>query len=180
LGLIHSFVVAPIAKGQREYRVRVKVAEGSPEVSIPDVGFGVSQVLPVVVQCFYAPKNSTVIMEQPELHLHPAVQQNLADLFIGAATSREDGEERNVQFLIESHSEHFLRRLQRRVAEDKISQEDVAVYFCNTSLEGSTITQLEMDLYGNITNWPDGFFGDPMTDIAEMQKAGIRRRRNHH
>lgn len=177
LGLIHSFVLAPVAKGLREYRVRVKVSETSSEVSIPDVGFGVSQVLPVVVECFYAQPNSTVIIEQPELHLHPAVQLNLADLFIAAVQSLEAGVDRNVQFIIESHSEHFLRRLQRRIAEEKIAKEKVAIYFCDSGPQGSTITPLEVDLYGNISNWPQNFFGDQMTEIAEMQKAGIRRRR---
>ncbi len=177
LGLIESFTVAPVASGLREYRVRVKVSELSSEVSIPDVGFGVSQVLPVVVESFYAPAHSTVIIEQPELHLHPAVQLNLADLFIAAVKSRENGANRNVQFIIESHSEHFLRRLQRRIAEEAITKEDVSIYFCDTGSEGSAIRPLQVDLFGNILNWPQNFFGDQMTDIAEMQKAGIRRRR---
>jgi predicted ATPase len=81
-----------------------------------------------------------------------------------------------VQFIIESHSEHFLRRLQRRIAEAEITREDVAVYFCDSRLGGSSITPLQVDLYGNILNWPPNFFGDQMTDIAEMQRAGIRRR----
>lgn len=177
LGLIHTFNVTPLAKGAREYRVKVKVTPGSAEVSIPDVGFGVSQVLPVLVQAFYALPGSSVIIEQPELHLHPAIQQNLADLFITAAQSREDGEDRKVQFIIESHSEHFLRRLQRRIAEKKIAQKDVAIYFCDAGPEGSSIKPLALDLYGSIENWPENFFGDQMTDIAEMQRAGIRRRR---
>ena len=177
MGLIDSFEVAPLASGQREYRVRVKVTKSRPEVSIPDVGFGVSQVLPVIVQSFYAPPHSTVIIEQPELHLHPAVQQNLADLFIGAVKSRENGAGRNVQFFIESHSEHFLRRLQRRIAEEKISQDDVAVYFCASGDTGSTIQALDVDMFGNIRNWPTDFFGDQMVDVAQMQKEGIRRRR---
>jgi hypothetical protein len=177
VGLIHSFSVAPLAKGVREYRVRVRVREGGAEVSIPDVGFGVSQVLPVLVQCFYAPPHSTVVIEQPELHLHPAVQQNLADLFITATKAREDGKDRGVQFLVESHSEHFLRRLQRRIAEQEIREEDVAIYFCDSGSEGSMIEPLKLDAYGNIRNWPDDFFGDQMTDIAAMQQAGIRRRR---
>lgn len=176
LGLIHSFSVVPLATGVREYRVRVRVREGGPEVSIPDVGFGVSQVLPVVIQCFYAPRNSTVLIEQPELHLHPAVQQNLADLFISATHARENGEGRGVQFLIESHSEHFLRRLQRRIAEGEIKERDVAIYFCSSTREGSTITPLQLDVFGHVQNWPQDFFGDQMTDIAEMQKAVVQRR----
>jgi predicted ATPase len=176
LGLIHSFEVKAMVEGSREYRVRVKLSSAAPEVSIPDVGFGVSQALPVIVQSFYAPKNSTVIIEQPELHLHPAVQQKLADLFIGASQARENGEERNIQFLIESHSEHFLRRLQRRIAEGRIENDRVAIYFCDHIGKNSSIKPIEVDEYGNIKNWPENFFGDQMTDIAEMQKAGIHRR----
>lgn len=177
LGVIHSFEVTPVAKDLRDYRVRVQIKEGGTLVSIPDVGFGISQVLPVVVESFYAPPQATVIIEQPELHLHPAVQQNMADLFIGAARGYEHGKPRDLQFIIESHSEHFLRRLQRRVAEGTISADDLAVYFCDAGGDGSTMTPLKIDLFGNITNWPKDFFGDQMTDIAEMQLAGIRRRK---
>jgi predicted ATPase len=177
LGIIHSFEVSPVAKGLRDYRVKVQIKDGGSFVSIPDVGFGISQVLPVIVESFYAPSHSTVIIEQPELHLHPAVQQDLADMFIAASKSWERGKPRNMQFIIESHSEHFLRRLQRRIAEGTIKTDDVAVYFCDTDSNGSIMTPVRIDLFGNILNWPKDFFGDQMTDIAEMQLAGIRRRK---
>jgi hypothetical protein len=176
LGLIHSFKVEPI-HGTRDYRVQVQVSEFSAPVSIPDVGFGVSQILPVLVECFYAPPDSTIIIEQPELHLHPAVQQGLADLFVEVIHSREDGKERGIQLVIESHSEHFLRRLQLRVADQTVRREDVSAYFCAPGQEALVLSKLDVDLYGNITNWPKDFFGDQMTDVAEMQKAGIQRRR---
>lgn len=177
LGVIETFEVYPVTEGSREYKVRVKINATCPSVSIPDVGFGVSQVLPVVVESFYAPHNSTVLIEQPELHLHPSVQQNLADLFIASAKSWEKGRPKNLQFIVESHSEHFLRRLQRRMAEGVIGQDEVAIYFCSVDKDGSKATPLALDLYGNITNWPKDFFGDQMTDIAEMQLACIRRRK---
>ena len=78
---------------------------------------------------------------------------------------------------MESHSEHFLRRLQRRIAEQEISHHDVAAYFCDAETGHSKIQELDVDLYGNIRNWPKDFFGDQMEDVAEMQKAGNRRRR---
>ena len=113
LGLIDSFRVVAIAKNRPEHEVRVTVAGGVDEVLLTDVGFGISQVLPVIVQSFYSPANSTILMEQPELHLHPRVQKELADFFIAAAGAREPTTpgksiERKTQFLIESHSAHFL------------------------------------------------------------------------
>ena len=117
-------------------------------------------------------------MEQPELHLHPAVQSNLADFFVHTVNSRAEEPGGPVQFLLESHSEHFLRRLQLRIADETIPASKVAVYFCTSDESGaSRIERLELDPYGNILNWPPNFFGDQMADIAEMTKAGNRRRR---
>ncbi len=177
LGLIAEFEVKKIG-GVRSYQVKVRLHENSEWVHLPDVGFGVSQVLPVLVQSLYAPSGGTVVMEQPELHLHPAVQSNLADFFVHTVNSRAEEPGGSVQFLLESHSEHFLRRLQRRIADETIPANKVAVYFCTSDICGaSRIERLKLDEYGNILNWPENFFGDQMTDIAEMTKAGNRRRR---
>lgn len=169
MGLIESFAVRPIGRGRKEYEVRVrKVAEG-PEVLITDVGFGVSQVLPVIVQCYYAPENSLIVFEQPEIHLHPSVQAALADVFIDAAV------ERNVQILVESHSEHLLRRLQRRIAEEAVSSRDVALYFTSIDAGDSHLEPLDVDEFGNIRNWPEGFFGDELGELTAMTVAEARR-----
>lgn len=137
---------------------------------ITDVGFGVSQILPVLVLCFYVPEGSTVILEQPEIHLHPSVQAGLADVFIDA------WEKRRVQVIVESHSEHLLRRLQRRIAAGKFSQNDVGLYFCKEEDGVSGLDSLEIDLFGNISNWPQDFFGDQFGEIAAMSEAALMRR----
>ena len=175
MGLIHEFAVRPIAPNRREHEVLVRTAPGLPEVKLTDVGFGVSQVLPVIVECFYVPRRSIVIFEQPEVHLHPSVQADLADLFVDAIRAREDGEPRECQFIIESHSEHFLRRLQRRIAEEELSEKDVAIYFVYTGAEGARLEALDVDEYGNIRNWPEGFFGDEMADLVARTEAQARR-----
>jgi len=177
MGLIESFEVNLIARGRRDYEVLVKTHNAKEKVNITDVGFGVSQILPVLVQSFYAPVGSTIIMEQPEIHLHPSVQAALADLFIEAIKAREKGEDRNIQLLIESHSEHFLRRLQRRIAEEKIKPSDTAIYFCQANTSGSSIQPLNVDDFGNIRNWPENFFGDEMSDLAATTEAAILRQR---
>ena len=141
------------------------------------VGFGVSQVLPVIVEALYVPRRSTVIFEQPEIHLHPRVQADLADLFVDAIRARENGLPRQCQFIVESHSEHFLRRLQRRIAEKDLSADDAALYFVDTGGAGARIEALEVDPFGNIRNWPEGFFGDEMTDLVARSEAQARRMR---
>ena len=170
LGIIHDFELRQIAKGRKLYEVRVKTTPESPWVLITDVGFGVSQVLPVVVRCFYAPEGSTLILEQPEIHLHPRIQAGLADVFLDAI------ERRNVQILIESHSEHLLRRLQRRVAEERASEDDIRLYFVEPEGGASHLVELDLDPYGNIRNWPQNFFGDELGDLAAMTEAAMERR----
>jgi predicted ATPase len=175
LGLLSQFDAREIAKDRKEYEVSVQTQGSDTSVLLPDVGFGVSQVLPVVVECFYAPANSTVVIEQPELHLHPRVQSELADLFIEAIRARENDEDRGMQFIIESHSEHFLRRLQRRVAEGVIGPKDVALYYCEPGEDGAQIRELPVDLFGEIDSWPDDFFGDEFLDIAARLEAASKR-----
>ena len=176
LGVIHSFRVKAVAKGRKEYEVLVKTHSKAAEVKITDVGIGVSQVLPALVLPFYSPPNSIVWMEQPEIHLHPQVQAELADVFITATQAWEKGKPRNVQLIVESHSEHFLNRLQRRVAEGTISPDDVAVHFCTKAGEATEITPLEVNLYGDIVNWPENFFGDEMADLTARTLAAMDQR----
>jgi len=170
MGIIEEFAVEELAPGTDLYELRVTVSGGRTPVSITDVGFGVSQVLPVLVQVFYAPSGSPVVLEQPEIHLHPAAQSELGDVLIQAI--KDNG----VQLLVETHSEHLLRRIQRRVAEAEIESKDVALYFIDTRDGRSHIRQLVVDEYGNIANWPDGFFGDEIGDLSAMTEAGMRRR----
>jgi predicted ATPase len=175
MGLIDTFEVRPLAQHRKEHEVLVKTSGSKSLVNLTDVGFGLSQVLPVIVQCFYAPRGSILIFEQPEIHLHPRVQAALADLFIEAICAREGAKERRIQILVESHSEHFLRRLQRRVAEEKLKKEEAALYFCEAGREGSRIRELEVDDYGRISNWPEHFFGDVTGELEEQTKRMLER-----
>lgn len=171
LNLIAEFRVEEIKKDTNLYRVHVRKSLGGTEVLITDVGFGVSQVLPVLVLCYYVPEGSTILFEQPEIHLHPSVQSGLADVFIDAMRVRK------VQIIVESHSEHFLRRLQLRVAEaDTINEDQAALYFCDVGQESADLKALDLDHYGSIQNWPRNFFGDEMADIAATSQAAMRRR----
>ncbi len=170
LKLIHDFKIEEIGKGANLYRAVVKRDTHSPSASLTDVGFGVSQVLPALVLLYYVPEGSTIIMEQPEIHLHPSVQSGLADVILNVAKVR------SLQVIVESHSEHMLRRFQRRVADETFDSGDIKLYFCNSIGGQSELVDLNLDLFGDILNWPPEFFGDEMTEIAETRKAILRRK----
>ena len=170
LGLIHSFVIEEIALGSNLYQARVKQGAGSPYALLTDVGFGVSQVLPALVLLYFVPKGSTILMEQPEIHLHPSVQSGLADVILTAAKTRK------LQVLVESHSEHLLRRLQRRVAEGRYEEGFVKLYFCRSRGLSASLQDLELNMFGEIENWPLDFFGDEFGEIAAIQREGLKRK----
>lgn len=170
LGVVESFGIEAVAPDRDLYEPRVTAPGGTTPVSLIDVGFGVSQVLPVLVQIFYAARDSSIILEQPEMHLHPAAHSALGDTLLAAVR------ENNVQLLVETHSEHLLHRIQRRIAEERLVPGDIALYFVETSDNQSTLQELTVDPYGNIINWPQDFFGDEMGDLAEMTRAAARRR----
>ena len=176
MGLIDNFRLRKIAEHRQEYEVNVQTKGSRDWVDLPDVGFGISQVLPVLVQCFYAPPGSIIVMEQPEIHLHPSAQSALADVMIDVINSRQNGADRNIQLIIETHSEHFLRRLQRRIAEDVVPKEKVSAYFANIAKSPARLEPLKIDAFGNIQNWPPNFFGDEMADITEQAKAALKKR----
>ena len=175
LELIDSYDLNP-TYGPQDYEFLVQQYKDGPKVRFTDVGFGVSQVLPVLTLCYYAPKGSILILEQPEAHLHPKAQSELADVLIDVVKNR------NVQIILESHSEHLLLRLMRRIAEygieeKGISKDQTAFHFCEIDNGNSKAEQLEVDEYGNISNWPKDFFGDEMGDVAKKTKAEMKRRK---
>ena len=170
LNLIHSFEIKEIAQGSNLYQARVRASESSPETMLTDVGFGVSQILPVLVLLYYVPDGSIVLMEQPEIHLHPSVQSGLADVMLAVAGRR------NIQIIVESHSEHLLRRFQRRAAEGRADSSDLRLYFVSNDSGVAKLNDLALNEFGEIENWPDHFFGDEMGEIAAISKASLKKR----
>lgn len=148
----------------------VLVHQGKIKANLVDVGFGVSQVLPVVTLAYFVPEGSTVIVEQPEIHLHPLAQTALADLFV------EVSRERRVQFLVETHSENLFRRLQFLIADERVSpEEECRLYFVKPGEESARLHRLEVDEYGRIKNWPDKFFGDAIGEVERQTRRMIER-----
>jgi predicted ATPase len=172
MNLAYSFSLEPIgALDGNNYEVRIQKSVTSPEVTLVDIGYGLADLLPLLVHCYYTPEGSTLILEQPGVHLHPKAQADLADLLIEIIA------ERNLQILVESHSEHLLNRLQRRIAEEKISVDKTALHFCRNDEGISNIEQLKLDEFGNIANWPENFFGDEMGDLFAMTEAQRERQK---
>ena len=169
LDLIDSYRLQADPDGEKNYEFRLKKYKDGPEVRLTDIGLGVFQILPTLALCYYVPEGSILILEQPEAHLHPKAQADLADVFIDVVKNR------NIQIILETHSEHLLRRLQRRIAEEEIPATDMALYFCQVNHGISEIERLDMDEYGNITNWPQDFFGDEMSDWGAKSKAEMKK-----
>ena len=170
LSLIDSYRLVPDSNIENGYEFFVTKYSGGPEVRLMDVGFGVSQIIPVLILCYYVPEGSILILEQPEAHLHPKVQSDLADVLIDVVKNRK------LQIILESHSEHLLHRLTRRIAEGDISADAMALYACQINEGTSEIEPLKMDEYGNVSNWPRDFFGDDAGDVFERAKAENKRR----
>ena len=170
--LAHSFRVIPTKSlDDQNYEVRIRKSPSSAEVTLADMGYGLADVLPMLIYFYYVEEGSTLILEQPGVHLHPKVQADLADLLIKVIN------ERNLQILVESHSEHLLTRLQLRIAEQKIGADQTALYFCKNENGTSNIKPLELDDLGNIKNWPKDFFGNVRGDLLKMTREQVKRQK---
>lgn len=125
-----------------------------------DVGFGISQVLPVIVQSLLA-HDKTVCIEQPEIHLHPRLQAELGSLF--GETIRPPY---NNRFIVETHSEHIMLRIQKLIRQRTLKPEDVSVIYVDHTAETSKCIPLRIDEEGDfIDQWPGGFFEDAYQEI---------------
>jgi predicted ATPase len=129
-------------------------------VSHRDVGIGISQVIPILVSC-YGLSDALVAIEQPEIHLHPRLQAELGSVFAESIKPPY-----NNRFILETHSEHLMLRLQKLIRQGQLSPEDVSVIYVDCSSEGSQCLELRLDEEGDfIDEWPDGFFEDDFREI---------------
>lgn len=141
------------------------------KVNITDMGVGTSQILPIIIEGFIINEDSVLLIEQPEIHLHPKAQSILGDLFIDIM--KEDK-----YLIIETHSEHLIQRIQRRIAECEISKEDVNFYYITMSKDGSIIKKITLNDNGIFENIPDGFFDDDYKEAYEHLKVILNKKNN--
>ena len=146
--------------------------EDSTKVNIADVGFGVSQIFPIVLEGLRMDAAQTLLLEQPEIHLHPKLQMQLADYLITLALSRKKA-------IVETHSDHIINRLVRRIVEDGEHNINdlIAIYFVSQNEDGSYITPIQIDELQGIINWPKGFFDQTATEQQKIMQAGIKKRK---
>lgn len=138
-------------------------------VNVAYSGVGLSQLLPILVQGNTTPEGGTLIAQQPEIHLNPAQQGIMADFLIELAKN-------NRRVLVESHSEHVLLRLRRRIAEGEIAAADVAVYYFDAANGRTRARRIELGESGEIErdDWPTGFFEDQLDDSFALALAQSR------
>lgn len=164
---LEKFGVQVDVQGFKEVIHHLVVKQNNIDLDITDVGFGISQILPVIIQGFLSSNNSTTIIEQPEIHLHPKMQADLADLFIDIVQKNK-----GKKLIIETHSEYLLKRLRRRISEGKIKPEEVSICLFNPQTEntGAYIENLEIADKG-FFEWPIDFYGgDLLDDTTEFLK----------
>lgn len=156
-----------VDKGKLGHELKVTLAEGGPTHDLTHVGVGVSQVLPILVMSLLAGRDTTLIFEQPELHLHPKVQTRLGDFFLSIALSGK-------QCLIETHSEYLINRLRYRAAvEDKTNRvtDNLKVYFVEKIEGSSNFREVKVNEYGAILDWPEGFFDQSQLESESILRA---------
>ena len=138
---------------------------------LTNVGVGVSQVLPILVMALMAKKGDVIILEQPELHLHPKVQTRLADFFVAMNALGK-------QCLVETHSEYMINRLRYLVAVNDSSKvaDETMIYFVEKEDGHSEYRSVTINKYGVIEDWPDGFFDESENLAAMILRAGMEKR----
>lgn len=161
MGIADRIAVRQVARSTRYEIVVIKKKIVS---NLRDVGIGVSQVLPVLTLAHFAPKGSTILLEEPEIHLHPLAQSVLAELFVSVS------KERNIQFIVETHSEHLFRRMQTLIARRETSPDDCLMYFVENDGDQAQLNKLNADEFGRIHNWPQNFFGDSLAETEEQAR----------
>lgn len=140
------------------YSMRLIDKISNVSVSPLDVGFGISQILPIIVQSLIS-KNGTICIEQPEIHIHPRLQ-TVFGTFLSECIKE------NNQFIIETHSEHILLRLQRLIKEGILTNDDISVIYVQRTENGSKCLELRIDEDGDfLDEWPDGFFDEAYKEV---------------
>jgi predicted ATPase len=149
----------------RHYEIRLRHPVTGEYSNFADVGYGNSQIIPVLVAGYNLQRGGTLLVEQPEIHLHPRAQAELGNFF-------RDLYERRIQSFIETHSEHLVLRLQQYVASGLIHSEDIVFYYVHARGRSKKVSQMTLDALGRFEQaWPEGFFPERLEEAKKLAKA---------
>ena len=131
---------------------------------LPEVGCGVGQILPVIVQCLASEPGSTILLEQPEIHLHQSLQAGMCDFFLAQMR-------RGIRIVVETHSEIMIQRLRRRIAEDTTGEihRRCKVFF--VPRESTEFVDIGIDPAGHVAVWPEMFFDQGIAEMRALAEA---------
>ncbi len=160
LGILNDIKIDQMLGGS--FNVLIKTSKSGPFSSLYDVGFGVSQILPIVIADMELGDQSTLYAAQPELHLHPSVQADFASYLMQQVASCSK------RYIIETHSEYLLNRIRLGIVKGIISEDDVKVYYLQMVNGKSTISPLSFTKNGQILGAPDDFFKTYMMDVMNI------------
>lgn len=172
IGVLSKLQALNETKFGTEFRVSAPFSASSPaapaiQTGVVNVGIGISQVIPVLVLCLAAPPGSTVLIEQPELHLHPAVQSRLGDFFAACILSGR-------QIVVETHSEHIINRVRLLTARNQLApSSDVCLHFIERDDFGSEVSEIAIRKDGGLERWPRGFFDETSLALEELVRARL-------
>jgi hypothetical protein len=166
IGLAHGTMTAGVGENRRSVPGVFWEAPGPGGVplNIASFGSGIQLLAPVVVQCFAAGPGATIVIEEPEIHLHPENQRLMVDLF-------HDAVKFGNQIIAATHSEHFIYRLQTLVANGDLKPEDIAIIEVTAGKNGTEIEPIPMDSNGNLDHWPRSFAETGLKAHNELSKA---------
>ena len=168
--MIENFEGKYITANQYEFGFSLNVNKNSLENNIVDDGVGFSQFFPLLINRLSrrtAGENSIEIVEQPELHLHPAACGTIADLYL---TSLENN---NNTILLETHSKEVLLRLRRRIAESKNSDihNGVNIIYTSNTRDTCEIDYITVEKTGELDWWPEGIFEESFEEVVAISEA---------
>jgi predicted ATPase len=143
---------------EKDKRFKIVIVMNGQKFNLPELGTGVSQILPILVMCLSAPVGSTLIIQEPEKNLHPKWQSRLADFFIAMSLSGR-------QCLIETHSEYLIYMIRYRISQsllrnDESIQKAIKLLYAEKENGETKFHEIKVNRHGEISAWPDGFFDE--------------------
>jgi len=150
------------------YQLELTRGNGDVNINFRDVGQGMSQLLPIVTRAFMPTDEETlIVIEQPELHLHPSAHGDVAELLVDTLDIG------NKKYLIETHSQNFILRIRALIASKKISHNDVSLYYVkfNSETDSSSLEKITIDQIGNVDHWPKGIFDEALLETIAIRTA---------